>query len=73
MVLGQCRGLPSTSPPPKFGALASGLGPLPVDVTSCVSLGPVVTASSSVTRSTVDGSWLDHPSASTCLDKPSAF
>ena len=67
MVLGQ---LPSTFPPPKLEALPSGLGPPPVDTTSYMSLGPVAIASSSGTRSTIDGvlagsspgntAWINH-------------
>ena len=68
-----CWGLPSTSPPPKLGTLPSGLGPLPVDVTSCMSLGPVVIASLSVTRSTVDGVVAGSSLGQHCLDKPSAL
>ena len=43
MFLGQCRGVPSTSPPPKLGALPSGLCPPPVDVV--IASIPIVEAS----------------------------
>ena len=43
MVLGQCRGLPSTSLPPKFRALPSGLCPPPVDMV--IASIPIVEAS----------------------------